>query len=225
MDNMTIMTMSDNHGKLEGIKVPPCDLLIHAGDVCPDYAPGSPWGSGMQEGWLSSKWLNWLDLQPVVYTLATFGNHDFVRTNGTPRMFNVDELVQLGDLKIWMSPWSNTFGGWAWMKDPSDLANIYSLIPEGTDIIVSHQPPFGYGDQVPERFRFANEDPDGHVGSKELVETMNRVKPKVVICGHIHSGWGVYKHICPDGHIVKVYNVALVDEEYELVNKPTEITL
>ena len=156
--------------------------------------------------------------------MATFGNHDFVWRKQAPYAFKVDQLVDYihGDttLKIWFSPWSNTFGGWAWMKDPDQLKLEYDNIPEGTDIIVSHQPPYGYGDQVLEAYRGFNEDPDGHVGSKELLNVIDKVKPKVVICGHIHSGYGVYQH-----GLTTIYNVALMDDTYQLVREATEIVL
>ena len=240
---MKLYAISDNHGKLD-FKVPPCDLLLHAGDVCPDYAPGSSWGSSMQEQWLSSKWLNWRDEQPIKIVMGTFGNHDFIsRYSKVPPNFNIDHLLVLdgpctcgdegkkgphgdscckGNIKVWFSPWSNTFGGWAWMKDPMYLEEIYDHIPDNVDIIVSHQPPYGYGDQVPERYRFSAADleNDGHVGSKELLATIDRVKPKAVVCGHIHSGFGSYDH-----NGTKIYNVSLVNESYERVNPPTEIIL
>jgi len=241
--------MSDNHGKLD-FSVPSCDLLLIGGDVCPDWAPGTSWGSSMQEQWLNSKWLNWLDAQPADRVIATFGNHDFVRKQEAPANFKVDELVEISTgeripcgcppstdncrcklntngLKIWFSPWSNTFGGWAWMADPDTLGAAYSLIPNDIDIIVSHQPPYGYGDQVPERYRFSPSDieNDGHVGSRELLATIERVKPKVLICGHIHSGFGLYYHVRLDGGKTKIYNVSIVDEAYHRVNNPTEIVL
>lgn len=224
---MKIIALSDNHGKLD-FKVPPCDLLLIAGDVCPDYAPGTSWGSSMQEQWLNSKWLNWRDEQPVTICCATYGNHDFVsRHSKVPPSFVVDQLYELdgphGIMKVWFSPWSNTFGGWAWMADPDQLEANYDLIPEGVDIIVSHQPPYSYGDKVEERYLFGDADP--HVGSKELLKTIDRVKPKVVICGHIHSGHGTYPYTRPDGGITTVYNVSLVNEEYKLTYEPTEIEL
>lgn len=214
------------HGKL-GFSIPSCDILLIGGDVCPDYAPGTSYGSSMQEQWLNHQWRNWADAQPVSTILATFGNHDFVYRKQAPPHFKVDELVDIDGLKVWFSPWSNTFGGWAWMKDPDKLKLEYDNIPEGTDIIVSHQPPFGYGDKVLDRYRFSTQDEinDGHVGSKELLATIDRVKPKAVICGHIHSGWGTYPYIRPDGGTTIVYNVSLVNEEYILTNPPTEIVL
>ena len=74
------------------------------------------------------------------------------------------------------------------------------------DILVSHQPPYGCG--------------DFGLGSVELRAAIRRVKPKLVICGHIHDGFGRFE--C-DG--TTVYNVSVVDEAYRLVHTPTIIDL
>jgi Icc-related predicted phosphoesterase len=108
------------------------------------------------------------------------------------------------------------------MADPHILEAAYTSIPDETDIIVSHQPPFGYGDKVLDRYTLSEKDivNDGHVGSKELLATIERVRPKAVICGHIHSGYGSYRF-----NDTMIYNVALVDESYQLTNQPTEIII
>ena len=124
-------------------------------------------------------------------------------------------VVELNGLKMWFSPWSNPFMKWAFMKAPVELAAIYARIPADVDIVVSHQPPFGYGD-VPARIHEPTES--GHLGSAELLAALDRIKPKAVICGHFHSGRGLYRH----GNTA-IYNVAVVDERYQLTHGPTEI--
>lgn len=213
---MKIVCFSDQHGKLD-FTIPECDLALCAGDCCPDFAPGTSWGSGKQEAWLEDKWIPWMGEQRYI---ATYGNHDFVSRYAGPKSFKVDQLVEIDGIKIWMSPWSNTFHDWAWMKDPAELVDVYARIPDGTDIIVSHQPPYGLGDKVPDKYIQYNEDPSGHIGSKELLVTIKRVKPKYVVCGHIHNGRGTYQ--IDD---TTVLNVAMVNEEYQRVYEVVEIVL
>ena len=53
-------------------------------------------------------------------------------------------------------------------------------IPVGTDILVTHTPPVGYGDRCATGVR---------AGCVELLNTVQRrVKPKYHIYGHIHEG-------------------------------------
>ena len=94
------------------------------------------------------------------------------------------------------------------MKDPARLAKIYDAIPAGIDILVSHQPPYGHGDRT--------FDHDSgrvvHLGSRELLSAVERIRPKLVICGHIHGGHGRYEH-----RGIPIHNASVVDEQYRLV--------
>ncbi len=105
---------------------------------------------------------------------------------------------------------------WAFMKTPGELAEVYAAIPPGTDIVVSHQPPHGFGDRFVDVITGRIE----HLGSRELLATIERVRPKMVVCGHIHDGHGRYIH---GG--VPIYNVSIVNEQYRHVYQPTVIEL
>ncbi len=210
---MKICAISDLHGHLPTL--PPCDLLIVAGDVCPDrFGNGWPDPAG-QRKWLDREFSDWLARQSFAEAVLTFGNHDF-QENSADTRFAVDRSCGTAAGSVWLSPWSNRFGGWAFMKEPHDLAPVYALIPGCTNILVSHGPAYGYGDTVDPKYVIGDADP--HVGSHELLATIDRVKPQIVICGHIHGGYGKYQH--GDSTI---YNVSVVNEQYQLVNAPTLI--
>jgi hypothetical protein len=57
------------------------------------------------------------------------------------------------------------------------------------------------------------------LGSKELLGTIDREQPKLVICGHIHAGHGRFEY-----NGIPIYNVSVVDEQYRLVHSPTVIS-
>lgn len=224
---MKICAIADLHGYLD-FTVPECDLLLIAGDICPDRLPGGPWArhdGRVQQRWFMDVHVPWVQrLAPTV--LETWGNHDWMPGPSLASqpilrgLIKVDELVEVAGLKIWFTPWSNQFMDWAWMKEPEELVEVYDRIPEGTDIIVSHQPPYGYGDAVDERYLLPTDKGERHKGSKELLATIDRVKPKLVVCGHIHSGHGRYQH-----KGTAIYNVSLVNEAYERVYQPTVVVL
>lgn len=119
-------------------------------------------------------------------------------------------------VSVWATPWSNRFMRWAFMKKPSELEAVYAAIPEGIDILVSHQPPLHYGDRT---FNLDSGRVE-HVGSRELLDAVERVRPRIVVCGHVHEGFGRYEH-----QGMPIYNVSVVDETYRLVHAPTVIDL
>ncbi len=91
----------------------------------------------------------------------------------------------------------------------------YELIPEDTDILITHGPPYGTMDVV-RNFHTGKAE---NVGSTILAGTTNTLKSlKLHVFGHIHEGFGKSK----DG---KMVNASYVNEEYLPVNKPIRIEL
>ena len=127
-----------------------------------------------QERWFNREVRPWLAATPASHRILTWGNHDWCgqacdfsgdapgRASTTTLQILVDDgtsvpQIRAGQpdklLSVWATPWSNQFLRWAFMKKPAALAEVYASIPVGIDILVSHQPPFGYGDLVPGRTR------------------------------------------------------------------------
>jgi hypothetical protein len=232
---MRIVAVSDLHGYLPEIS--PCDLLIVAGDVCidrfgPFLAVHDP---DQQKAWFNRTVRPWLAAAPAKHRILTWGNHDWcgqkcsfaadspAQASTSDLQIVVDEATSVplpprrdSSLSVWATPWSNQFLNWAFMKSPPELELVYAAIPEGIDVLVSHQPPYGYGD----RYRDVGSGKVEHLGSHELLAAIKRVKPKLVICGHIHDAHGRFD--C-DG--IPIYNVTLVDERYRPVWSPTVIDI
>ncbi len=222
---MKIAAIADLHGYLP--VVPPCDLLIIAGDICPDRTVGETLARDnpeIQEGWLHGKFRQWIATLhlPREQVLATWGNHDFVAERGLnrtsfpedlPMTIVTDARVNAAGLTIWMTPWSDRHLGGALMKDPGELESIYAAIPAGLDILVSHQPPLGYGDLARTEANRLE-----HIGSRLLLEAIERARPRLVICGHVHRSFGRYTH---DG--IPIYNVSHTNEQFQPAHPVTEI--
>jgi Icc-related predicted phosphoesterase len=228
---MRIVALSDQHGHLPAI--PPCDLLIIAGDVCPDrvgpfLAARDP---DQQEAWFNRHIRPWLAGTGAPHTFLTWGNHDWCgqansfrddspagATTGLRILVDTAATVSISPggeaVTVWATPWSSQFMDWAFMKPPADLERIYAQIPEQIDILVSHQPPYGFGD----RYRHQSSGRIEHLGSRELLTAIDRIRPKLVICGHIHDGHGRF-----DYEDIPIYNVSIVDEQYRVVHEPTVI--
>lgn len=232
---MRIVALSDQHGYLPEIS--PCDLLIVAGDVCPDLvgpASSLPDAEG-QKAWFDAHARPWLAAAPAAHKILTWGNHDFCGQayrfeSDSPAVAPTTSLQILVDastsvaanranrrpISVWATPWSTQFMNWAFMKSRAELTEVYSAIPEGVDILVSHQPPHGYGDRHIDEQSGAVE----HLGSHELRAAIERIKPRLVICGHHHGGHGYFEH---GG--TPIYNVSVVNEQYRLVRPATVIDI
>lgn len=203
---MRICCLSDLHGNL--IQVPDCDLLILAGDLCRNHRDYL---------WYSRSFKSWIDYNAnKCKIVGVAGNHDFIFQNNpheVPDMnwtYLQDSGTKWNGLNIWGSPWQKRFCDWAFNADEDDMKNRWELIPKDTDILVLHGPPYGYGDKTSEE----------NVGSPSLLEKIKEIKPKLVVAGHIHSGYGIY-----DIEGTVFVNAALVDERYVLANKPIIIEI
>jgi len=91
--------------------------------------------------------------------------------------------VEIDGVKFWGSPWQPEFFNWAFnLPRGRRLAEIWALIPDDTEVLITHTPPYGILDRV---------DSGEHVGCEDLRRALQRVKPKVHVFGHIHEDRGV----------------------------------
>jgi Icc-related predicted phosphoesterase len=199
---MKIVCISDLHGNLP--EIPQCDLLLIAGDVCPTTDHRAPF----QERWLRTTFSAWLRKVPARKIIVVWGNHDIVAETN-PRMVEVpctvltDELVEWEGLRIYGLPWQRRFYDWAFNLDEPELCLKYDAIPE-CDVIVSHGPPFMFGDLT---------DRGEHVGCQAFLGAIERTGCTLAVYGHIHDGYGQYQY--GDCRLV---NASLCNERYQPVN-------
>ena len=165
----------------------------------------------------------WLLKQKYEMKIIVPGNHDNILQRVNIGLADAEILCDSGTefegLKIWGSPWTKTFSGMnphckAFTCDTEEeLAIKFSLIPEDVDILITHSPPYGILDSI------------NLYGSRSLRKIIEKITPKLWICGHIHEGYGEFKDHTLDGRYFHVVNASHVNEYYQPVNKPIRVIL
>lgn len=207
-----IAAVADLHGQLP--VVPPCDVLVVAGDICPLAREVAG-----QATWLDGPFRQWLEAVPAGAVVGIAGNHDFVFEREPQRVprdlpwtYLQDEGASVAGLSFWGSPWTPWFHDWAFNAPRKDgeafLAKRYANVPSGTDVLVLHGPPVGYGDAVA----------GVAVGSTAELDLIERVTPRLCVYGHVHEGRGQYAH-----GATTLINAAAVDADYELLPDPVVV--
>lgn len=147
--------------------------------------------------------LDWLNTLPHTYKVVIAGNHDLLldpdfvkcfperivqeegksRKNlrwGDVRYLN-NSSVKLSlpngrSLQIYGSPLTQQYGNWAIQYPP--IRDVWTnKVPAGTNILLTHGPPYGFLDC-------------NKAGNRYLLQEIWRSKPQLVVFGHIHAGRG-----------------------------------
>ncbi len=228
---MIVDCVSDLHGfypKLEG-----GDLLIIAGDL-------TARDTEMQH----LEFATWLAMQPYRHKVLIAGNHDnhlimLSRPASAPKFdYLLDSGCEFDGLKIWGSPWTKTFPGMnpkckAFTVDTEEaLADKWAMIPDDTDILVTHSPMWGTHDLVVRYMDDFTDQKAEHLGSGSLAEWIaNHINSlKLHVCGHCHEGYALHDirqdramKGMPDTCVM--VNASYVDARYRPVNKPIRVIL
>ena len=202
---MRVLAVSDTHERHFDLKdLPKADLLIHAGDA-----------TMMGQPFAVRAFNEWLGEQNQKEKVFVAGNHDFwfeshpeyARKEMTNCHYLQDSSVVINDFLIYGTPWQPFYYNWAFQcETEAELDIKFSKIPDNTDILVCHCPPYGILDR--------NRKGES-IGSKALRDWIFRKTPKVVVFGHCHEGYG-FANI--DG--INFINAATCDRQYEPNNLP-----
>jgi Icc-related predicted phosphoesterase len=217
---MKITFISDTHTKHNQIThdLPGGDLLIHAGDI-----------SSMGYKHEIQQFLKWFNnLDNYSHKIFIAGNHDW-GFKDSPKMcqellefydtvtYLEDNMELIGDdyessIKIWGSPWQPEFCNWAFNlpRNGEELKHKWDLIPQDIDIVVTHGPAYGKLDKIIGEYE--------NLGCELLTERIKLIKPKIHVCGHIHSGYGYV--FDGETHFI---NAAVLGETYQYHNKPLTV--
>ena len=205
---LTVVCISDTH--CTHPPIPPGDLLLHAGDL-------SKWGTFSE----IQTQLTWLSEQPHKYKVVIAGNHDLLlddefkeqhreRWKQAAQAASDDKHINYVDypaaslnwgdviylqnssvtlsfpwdrsLRIYGSPLTPQHGLSAFQHLPSE--DVWTeKVPLHTDIILTHGPPRGLLDGFKKS------------GCAFLTQEIMRVRPRLVVFGHIHVGHGIEERV------------------------------
>jgi len=177
---MQVVCLSDTHGHHGTLRLPPGDVLLHAGDFTH--------GGTVAEARAFLAWFS--RAGTFTHRILIAGNHDLVfdrdaalaRTLLPPNVtYLQDSGVTCGGVTFWGSPVTPAHADYAFMKDPRDLPDHWARVPAGVDVLVTHGPPADLLDELHGGL---------HVGCPALLHALDRVRPAVHVFGHIHEGRG-----------------------------------
>jgi predicted phosphodiesterase len=183
-----IVAIADTHLFHDDLAVPDGDVLIHAGDMCRSGA--------LAELEVAATWLARL---PHRHKIVVAGNHDRAlerEPDGARALlagmhYLEDSGITLDGITFWGSPWTVLFHDWSFMLPRGEpLADRWRRIPDRLDVLVTHGPPEGIGDQTPQ----------GRAGCADLRRRLAEVTPRLHLFGHIHQDGGAW----PEGNTLCV---------------------
>lgn len=187
------------------------DLLIHCGDI-----------TGRGDVSEVKDFLKWFSSQQYTHKVFIAGNHDL------PFQHNPDELRKIVDeynvhyledssviiegLHIYGSPWQPKFNHWAFNLERGsvELKEKWSMIPDDTDILITHGPP----QNILDYSLFGREN----TGCSQLRYKVEEINPMIHCFGHIHEGYGIH----PTQNTMFV-NSSMLDQDYKYTHKPVEL--
>lgn len=207
--SLIIVALSDTHDLHRDVEVPAGDILIHGGD----FTMFSKSMSAIAD------FNAWLGDLPHSHKIVVPGNHEYF-LEADPRRRSlldnavvlINEAVEVEGLQIWGIPTTPLYGGAFGLSSAEDRKRLYSTIPENTDVLISHGPPWGVLDCDP--------GSDSHAGDPELLDAVKRIRPKLSLFGHIHAGHGV---IVTDWTVFA--NVALLGHDGGIGWEPTVLKI
>ncbi len=204
-----IVCLSDTHNRLDELDVPDGDVLVHAGDF-------SKRGAAEEV----RSFVDALVTLPHEDKVVIAGNHDFLCEEDPAAArellrdvhYLLDSGVTLRGLRFWGSPWQPEFFDWAFnLPRGAALAAMWALIPDETDVLVTHGPPRGILDRTVTGVA---------VGCDDLLAALARVRPRLHVFGHIHEAYGKLER---DG--TTFVNASNCDVRYRPVQPPITIDL
>ena len=161
-----VVLISDTHGCHRQLRIPVGDVLIHGGDFT---------RMGREEDAVDFN--NWLGELPHAHKIVVDGNHEHNAPWKARTAAMLSNATFLRDAAVTLPNGLRVHGtGFCWpMKSRNPT---YEAVADGSaDVLVCHGPVAGYA--------------DGGSGCAELLRLVRRLRPRLVVSGHIHASHAV----------------------------------
>ena len=183
---MKILHLSDTHGLHHQIHdLPEADVIVHSGDIS---------HNGTEDEVLD--FLNWFIELPYAHKIFVTGNHDLC-------LWDAESIEDLPANVHFLQDCGCEIDGVKFFG----LAYNHpeELIPDDTDIVVTHEPPI----------RILDNSAGKHWGNALLRNRVMRIKPRYHLFGHAHESFGTLEENC-----TIFSNASLLNEKNKLVRTP-----
>lgn len=222
---LRLIFISDTHTYHDKIKLPKCDILVHAGDY--SFIGSIP---------EVNKFMTWFSEQDCSYRVCINGNHEkmfwknpnlFMSLIPKNVIFLLDNQVEIEGLNFYGSPHTKEFCSWAYPYfNEQEAEVIWNKIPDDTDILITHMPAYKMHDGAPYKvgrngLLVPSLDEGGEpVGCKVLKSRIEKVKPLIHVAGHIHEGAGY-----TETKETLFINASVCDGKYKPINPITVVDI
>ena len=217
----TLVLISDTHTKHYEIdsqlkeihESHPDAILVHAGDV-----------SYRGRIWEVEEFIEWYAGLPFKNKIMIAGNHDFLFEQDPEKSKEIldrlgPDIIYLNDsgaevegLNLWGSPVTPWFHNWAFNRVDEKIDYHWNLIPENTDVLITHGPSYLTLDATRSGLR---------VGCQGLAEKISELPNlKIHVFGHIHEAAGIVEK-----NGITYVNASILDLYYNVRNSPVILHL
>jgi len=166
------------------------DIVISSGDMTPNFTTNMEQEKKLQKKWVCKnvdKFFRVVGNKPF---LSVSGNHDFInlarvlRENGFESFNLNDKELIFNGIKFYGLPWiPHIKGRWNYEASTYTMSHKVRPIPEDTNVLITHCPPYGYLDMgITERF--------GNTVLSNHYHYSTEKSPRLILCGHIHECGG-----------------------------------
>lgn len=212
---MKIWFISDTHNEHERLQPPEVDMVIHCGD---ESTHGNAWLNEPE----ARRFLNWYAALNIPIKIFVPGNHSMAIEQGliTPPEFPSIQFLlhtqtEVNGLRIFGSPYTPRFHDWAYMKKRTQLDPAWQLIPDDTDILITHGPPKGILDLTHDN-ETGNLVQVGCTALRRHVDT--RIQPRIHAFGHLHDEKGISNYGSYTRNATQFLNCSCCDLQGSLKN-------